>query len=160
MNVGEVWAVDFPFEDDPNKSKIRPCIIMDVDTLEVLSIKVTTHESRKDVIYDFLYRMKNKSKRIPYYNLKESFVNSINMLNRQVDNICMRKLEYVQSEKVTEMVNNKRLMTVDELIKADIITAAGSAILGASIAEFKGAIIGGTIGLLLFLIVYFCETSK
>jgi hypothetical protein len=48
MNVGEVWVVDFPFEDDPTQSKLRPCIIMDVEILEVLSIKVTSHESRDD----------------------------------------------------------------------------------------------------------------
>lgn len=50
MNVGEVWIVDFPFEDDPLQSKRRPCIILDVDTLEVLSIKVTTHAQRD--VYD------------------------------------------------------------------------------------------------------------
>lgn len=48
MKVGEVWAVDFPFEDDPTQSKIRPCVIIDVDKLEVLSIKVTTHEPRDE----------------------------------------------------------------------------------------------------------------
>lgn len=48
MNEGEVWAVDFPFEDDPLQSKIRPCIILDVDTLVVLSIKVTSHVARDE----------------------------------------------------------------------------------------------------------------
>jgi len=48
MNVGEVWYIDFPFEDDPNQSKKRPCIVIDVDTLEVLSIKVTTREARDE----------------------------------------------------------------------------------------------------------------
>lgn len=50
MKTGEVWKVDFPFEDDPTQSKIRPCVILDVDddTLEVLSIKVTTHEPRDE----------------------------------------------------------------------------------------------------------------
>ena len=48
MKVGEVWAVDFPFEEDSAQSKIRPCIIMDLDTLEVLTIKVTKHESRDE----------------------------------------------------------------------------------------------------------------
>jgi mRNA interferase MazF len=48
MNVGEVWEVDFPFEDDPTQSKRRPCIIMNVDIVEALSIKVTRHQSRDD----------------------------------------------------------------------------------------------------------------
>lgn len=48
MKIGEVWAVDFPFEEDNTQSKVRSCIIMDVDTLEVLSIKVTKHEPRDE----------------------------------------------------------------------------------------------------------------
>lgn len=52
MKVGEVWAIDFPYEDDPTQSKVRPCIILDINddecTLEVLTIKVTTHDSRDD----------------------------------------------------------------------------------------------------------------
>lgn len=48
MKIGEVWAVDFPFEEDSTQSKIRPCVILDVDTLEVLSIKVTTHYPRDE----------------------------------------------------------------------------------------------------------------
>jgi hypothetical protein len=65
----------------------------------------------KDVIDDFLYRLKNKSKRIPYYTLKESLVNNINTLNGQVDKIYMIKAECVQSEEITKMV------TTIELIK-------------------------------------------
>jgi mRNA-degrading endonuclease toxin of MazEF toxin-antitoxin module len=62
MNVGDIWFVDFPFEDDKSQSKERPCIIIDVDTLEVLSIKVTTHKPRDE--YDipiFKWREANLS---------------------------------------------------------------------------------------------------
>lgn len=48
MNVGDVWEVIFPFEDDSTQSKPRPCVVMDVETLEVLSIKVTTHDARDE----------------------------------------------------------------------------------------------------------------
>ena len=48
MNVGEVWGVKFPFDDEPSKFKFRPCIIIDVDKLEVLSVKVTTHTPRDE----------------------------------------------------------------------------------------------------------------
>ena len=48
MDVGEVWEVNFPFDDDDSQSKRRPCVIMDIDTLEVLSLKVTTHEPRDE----------------------------------------------------------------------------------------------------------------
>ena len=48
MNVGEVWEVDFPFEDDPTQSKRRPCIIMNAGIVGALSIKVTKHQSRDE----------------------------------------------------------------------------------------------------------------
>ena len=48
MQPGEIWYVDFPFEDDPNQSKKRPCIVIDVEKLEVLAIKVTTHKPRDE----------------------------------------------------------------------------------------------------------------
>lgn len=66
MNVGEVWAVDFPFEEDNTQSKIRPCIIMDIDTLEVLSIKVSTHEARDE--YDIpIFKWKEANLLKPSY---------------------------------------------------------------------------------------------
>jgi mRNA-degrading endonuclease toxin of MazEF toxin-antitoxin module len=66
MNVGEVWEVDFPFEDDPNQSKRRPCLIMNVDVIEALSIKVTTHESRDD--YDIpIFKWKDANLLEPSY---------------------------------------------------------------------------------------------
>lgn len=87
MNVQEVWTVEFPFEDNPTQSKIRPCIIIDIDTLEVLSIKVTTHESRDE--YDIpifkwkeanliepSYARVSKSMSIP----KESFIKKCGMI--------------------------------------------------------------------------------
>ena len=48
MQVGEVWTVDFPYEDDPTKSKERPCVILNVEKLEVLSIKVTSYGQRDE----------------------------------------------------------------------------------------------------------------
>ena len=48
MDIGEIWGVDFPFDDDSSQSKIRPCLILDVETLEVLSLKVTTHVARDE----------------------------------------------------------------------------------------------------------------
>jgi hypothetical protein len=66
MNVGEVWEVDFPFEDDPTQLKRRPCIIMNVDILEALSIKVTHHDSRDD--YDIpIFKWKEANLLEPSY---------------------------------------------------------------------------------------------
>lgn len=52
MNVGEVWLVDFPYEDDATKSSPRPAIILDIDTILVLAVKVTKHEPREEDKYD------------------------------------------------------------------------------------------------------------
>lgn len=42
----------FPFKEDPRHSTQRPVIILDVETLEVLSVKVTKTEPRDDDEYD------------------------------------------------------------------------------------------------------------
>jgi hypothetical protein len=50
--VGDVWFVNFPLEEDPNQFLPRPVIILDVDTLEVLSVKLTKHDTREEDEYD------------------------------------------------------------------------------------------------------------
>ena len=42
----DVWFADFPYEDDPTRSKDRPIIVLDVnaETCAVLSMKVTSSE--------------------------------------------------------------------------------------------------------------------
>lgn len=52
INVGEVWFVSFPLEEDTTKIIKRPVVVLDVDTLKVLSVKVTKTEPRKDDDYD------------------------------------------------------------------------------------------------------------
>jgi len=41
INPGEVWFVNFPLEEDSATFLSRPVVVLDVDTLEVLSVKVT-----------------------------------------------------------------------------------------------------------------------
>lgn len=50
--VGDVWFVDFPKEEDPSQFFSRPVVILDIDTLEVLSVKVTKHSPRLEDEYD------------------------------------------------------------------------------------------------------------
>lgn len=52
LNVGEVWFVEFPYEEDPTIIKNRPVIVIDQQTLGVLSVKVTKHAVRDDDPYD------------------------------------------------------------------------------------------------------------
>lgn len=51
-NKGEVWFVEFPLEDDNTKSLNRPVIVLDEDTLGVLSVKITKHTPRSEDPYD------------------------------------------------------------------------------------------------------------
>lgn len=52
MRVWEIWFAEFPFEEDPTIVKERPVIILNVEPLEVLSVKVTSHEVRDKDQYD------------------------------------------------------------------------------------------------------------
>lgn len=52
MMPGEVWFVEFPLEEDPTTFINRPVVVLDVDKLEVLSVKVTKHAVRKEDPYD------------------------------------------------------------------------------------------------------------
>ena len=51
-NKGEVWFVEFPLEEDNSKSLNRPVIVLDENTLGVLSVKITKHSPRKEDPYD------------------------------------------------------------------------------------------------------------
>ena len=58
IQLQEVWFVNFPFDDDPKKSKARPVVVLDKndDGLEVLTIKVTSkppHTDKDDIIDEY-----------------------------------------------------------------------------------------------------------
>lgn len=52
MNKGEVWFVEFPLEEDKNRSTNRPVIVLDENILGVLSVKITKHKVRIEDPYD------------------------------------------------------------------------------------------------------------
>lgn len=52
MKQWEVWYAKFPYEEDSSIIKERPVIILDVDTLECLSVKVTSHDVRDEDEFD------------------------------------------------------------------------------------------------------------
>ena len=51
-NKGEVWFVEFPLEEDDSQTINRPVIVLDENTLGVLSVKITKHSPRKEDPYD------------------------------------------------------------------------------------------------------------
>ena len=52
MRIWEVWFADFPYEEDATVTKNRPVIILNVEPLEALSVKVTSHNVRANDKYD------------------------------------------------------------------------------------------------------------
>ncbi len=52
MQKGEVWFVEFPLEEDPNRILNRPVIVLDENILGVLSVKITKHRPRAEDPYD------------------------------------------------------------------------------------------------------------
>ena len=51
-NRGEVWFVEFPLEEDNSQTINRPVIVLDENTLGVLSVKITKHSPSKEDPYD------------------------------------------------------------------------------------------------------------
>jgi len=51
INTWEVWFASFPFEDS-RETKDRPVIVLNVEPLEVLSVKVTSHNVRNRDRFD------------------------------------------------------------------------------------------------------------
>ena len=49
---GEVWFVEFPLEENQNQTINRPVVVLDEDSLGVLSVKITKHAARAEDPYD------------------------------------------------------------------------------------------------------------
>lgn len=52
MNKGEVWFVEFPLEENPERTLNRPVVVLDENLLGVLSVKITKHKVRREDPYN------------------------------------------------------------------------------------------------------------
>lgn len=52
ISAGELWFVQFPLEEDPSQFLLRPVIVLNEETLQVLSVKVTKSAPRENDPYD------------------------------------------------------------------------------------------------------------
>jgi len=52
IKEGDVWLVNFPLEENPAEFLSRPAIVINVEKLEVLSVKITKTEPRDEDQYD------------------------------------------------------------------------------------------------------------
>ena len=52
IGISYIWFANFPYEEDATITKKRPVIILNVEPLEVLSVKVTSKDVRDADKYD------------------------------------------------------------------------------------------------------------
>jgi mRNA-degrading endonuclease toxin of MazEF toxin-antitoxin module len=50
--IGEVWFAKFPLEENSTKYLDRPVIVLNVEPIEVLSVKITKSKPRVNDVYD------------------------------------------------------------------------------------------------------------
>lgn len=108
MKQWEVWYAKFPYEEDASIEKIRPVIIINVETLECLSVKVTSHDVREADKYDTPIKywkeaglkrpsVARVSKTMRLSN--EKFVNRKGVLHEEDRQIIMERfIEFVNSQ--------------------------------------------------------------
>ncbi|WP_242347400.1 type II toxin-antitoxin system PemK/MazF family toxin [Mucispirillum schaedleri] len=48
MQKWEIWLAYIRFEDNPDKSKLRPVLVMDKENMYILSFKMTSHIPRQN----------------------------------------------------------------------------------------------------------------
>ena len=101
IKVKDIWYVKFPYEDDPQKSKIRPVIVLDKrnDSLEVLSVKVTSKSPRDiDGVLD--------EYEVPIFNWQES-----NLIKPSVARIS--KIQLIHQNAFLEYIASCIIQSVD-----------------------------------------------
>jgi hypothetical protein len=114
IRYGEVWFAKFPYEENKNIKKSRPVIVLDVQTLEVLSVKVTKTEPRENDEYDtpILYwedaKLRFKSTaRISktMYLSKNEFSRKLGDLHSvDLNNIQLLFMQYIQNQNAEQEV--------------------------------------------------------
>ena len=111
IEVGEVWLVKFPLEEDVSVFKNRPVVVLDVEmeTLQVLSVKVTKHPPRPNDKYDvpILYWQEAKLKisstaRVSktMYLEKDMFIHKIGDLHPEDFNKIKNKFIQLLQERI------------------------------------------------------------
>ncbi|WP_068794190.1 type II toxin-antitoxin system PemK/MazF family toxin [Brevibacillus laterosporus] len=105
--VGDVWFAKFPLEENPSESINRPVVVLDIDTVEVLSVKVTktaprnTDEFDLPIVYweEANLRFKSTARVAKTVTLpKSAFINRIGTLHPDdLTDIQTKFIEYIDS---------------------------------------------------------------
>ena len=108
MEQWDVWYAKFPYEENPNITKNRPVIILNVEPIECLSVKVTSKDIREVDEFDVeIKHWKDAGLKLPSVarvsktmNLsKELFVNKKGVLQDEDKTIIMNKFkEYINKQ--------------------------------------------------------------
>lgn len=99
MREWEVWFARFPYEEDTGIVKNRPVIILNMESSEILSVKVTTHAIRDNDDYE-----------IPIFHWQESGLN-----NPSVARIA--KSVYLTKDKFTKKIGDLHMNDINNLYK-------------------------------------------
>ncbi len=99
MQKGEVWFVEFPLEEDPNRILNRPVIVLDENILGVLSVKITKHQPRAADPYDIpILYWEEAGLRLA----STARISKVTLLSRdsfifQIGNLCQEDMERVEA---------------------------------------------------------------
>lgn len=99
MQKGEVWFVEFPLEEDPNRILNRPVIVLDENVLGVLSVKITKHQPRVADPYDIpILYWEEAGLRLA----STARISKVTLLSRdsfifQIGNLCQEDMERVEA---------------------------------------------------------------
>ena len=117
MNVGDIYYVDFPFDDIPGKSKKRPAVIIlsidkEDDTIKVLKVTGSEHRSsrkytvslkesheagleKQSVVECDKVAIIKKSKIYPTHNRQDGYIGRLS--KNDLENVKATFISYVKS---------------------------------------------------------------
>ena len=108
VQKGEVWFVEFPMEEDPNRILNRPVIVLDENLLGVLSVKITKHHPRAADPYDIpiLYWEKAGLRLASTARVSKVTLLSRDSFIFKIGNLCKEDMERVETTYKEFLANN------------------------------------------------------
>lgn len=109
VQKGEVWFVEFPLEEDPERILNRPVIVLDENILGVLSVKITKHQPRTTDPYDIpILYWKKAGLRLA----STARVSKVTLLSRdsfifRIGKLCFEDIKRVEATYREFLLNNR-----------------------------------------------------
>lgn len=108
MQKGEVWFVEFPLEEDPNRILNRPVVVLDENILGVLSVKITKHQPRATDPYDIpiLYWEEAGLRLASTARVSKVMLLSKDSFIFRIGNLCQKDTERIEATYREFLANN------------------------------------------------------